>query len=295
MNIQNNIKEKINLNDTFSTKTALLRSLGFADTKSKCSRDSNLKEVERYIEIGKSYKVNYKTKKISNEIMILEIYDEPKDKIDARYKNGSQEFINELKKLILSLGTTDISYSKIILEHILDINALDLKSNEISYYKSYLFNFIRGKTETAMRQISNEYPNEFIWRYNYKAKHDNSDKWEYVEPNDVEYILSIKKAIQINLLAKHNNKNGTNATWNDISFRYRNALYKQLNKDLVNFKGISEIYKIISIENRTDIICTEYNKEKILNIIKDKMAQYIKTHRGAEQFHNILFKENIND
>lgn len=295
MKLQNIIKEKISVNDTFSTKTALLRNLGFPEVKSKHSRDANIKEVERYIEIGKSYKINPKTKKTSNEIMILEIYSEPKDKVDGRYRTGSQEIINELKRLILSLGTVDISYSKIILEYVLNINAPTLKSNEIAYYKSYLFNFLRGKIETSLRQLSNEYPNGFNWRYNYKAKYDGRDNWEYVEQNDIEYILSIKKAIQINLLAKHNNKNGTNVAWGDVSFRYKNALYKQLNKDLMNFKGISEIYKIISIVNRTDINCTEYDKEKILNIIKDKMTQYIKTHRGTEQFHNILFKENIND
>ena len=301
MDLKKIVKEKLSENDTFPTMTSLLRYIGFPESRSQNSINAQVKELGRFIAIGKSNKINKKTKKISNELMILDVYDMPKLKEDKRRNQEIQFFIDELKKIIISLEDFSLSYGELIRKNIINMDSdaeTVILSNRIVYYKTYLFNYLKSKIDTSLRQLSNQYDDDFTWEYTYIVKYLDSKDWLTLNWSDLEYIEGMKTSIKTKILAKHNNKYRTEVLWKDIAFRYRNLMYKQLNDDLKSFKNIDKIYKVLITKSRL-----EPNEDDIIDIEKirkqlfDVMELYINNENKKSvidnkvvDFHNKLFK-----
>lgn len=297
------IKENINVDDTFSTMTKLLKCVGFPATKSQNSKKAQIKELSRYIDIGKTHKINTKTKKQSNEIVILDIYEEPLNKQDKRYNEGSQEIINEIKKLIYQLGQFQISYNKLISENIIDIKSINNNNDScVIYYRTYLFDHLKGKINSALRQLVKEQQG-FIWQYTYVVKYKDDVAWYTLTEKDVEYVNNMKDIIKAKILLKHNNKmpHSKKANkWKDIAFRYYGLVNKQLNQDLEGFKNIEQIYKVVC-SNGAIQPTTLYNNAIIYNYISNIMQGYIDNpnkqkviNNSVIEVHNSLFPKSTN-
>ena len=73
--------ENVKVGDKFSTITKLYKALGYESCKGsqKIALD---KEISRYLHYEKTGKIS--RGKVTNEIVITEIFDVPKEKIDGR-------------------------------------------------------------------------------------------------------------------------------------------------------------------------------------------------------------------
>lgn len=106
MNIEN-----IKVGDKFSTETKLLTKVGFDKTKSLDSKKSQIKEIQRYISYEKTGKLS--RGKVTNEIIITEIYDVPKEKEDNRNGGNNRSIISdEIHDYIVC--NLDLPYSVIV-------------------------------------------------------------------------------------------------------------------------------------------------------------------------------------
>ena len=88
MNIEN-----ISVGDIFSTETKLLTKVGFDKTKSLDSKKSQIKEIQRYISYEKTGKLS--RGKVTNEIIITEIFASAKEKEDNRNGGNNSSIISD--------------------------------------------------------------------------------------------------------------------------------------------------------------------------------------------------------
>ena len=89
--ILSNIKVKVG--DKFSTENKLLGTVGFKKTKSLHTKNSQIKELKRYLSYEKTGKIS--RGKVTNEIVITEIYDVPKEKEDNRNGGNNRSIISD--------------------------------------------------------------------------------------------------------------------------------------------------------------------------------------------------------
>lgn len=92
--------ENINVGDTFSTVTKLYKALGLPNVKGKQKQIQD-KEVSRYLEYEKTGQI--KRGKLTNEIVITNIFDSPVIKIDNRVNNGGvSKYSDYIDQLVMS-------------------------------------------------------------------------------------------------------------------------------------------------------------------------------------------------
>ena len=78
--------DRIKVGDKFTTEKKLLIKVGFEKYDGNKQKQLQLRELKRYLTYDKTGKMS--RGKITNEIIITEIYDMPKPKIDNRSNNG---------------------------------------------------------------------------------------------------------------------------------------------------------------------------------------------------------------
>ena len=88
--------------DKFSTETKLFNKLGFA-TSCGGTKDAQRKEIQRFLFYEKTHKINPKTHKESNEIIITKIYESALPKVDKRTEKSSN-YIDALMPCIQNLN-----------------------------------------------------------------------------------------------------------------------------------------------------------------------------------------------
>lgn len=106
MNIEN-----VKIGDKFTTVTKLYKALGLEAVKGKAKQLQD-KEIARYLTYEKTGKLS--RGKVTNEIVITEIFGEPKEKIDGRANNGGARYnyyAEYIDKLLLDVLTYNDSLS----------------------------------------------------------------------------------------------------------------------------------------------------------------------------------------
>lgn len=309
MYLEEFIKENLEVCELFSTKSKLFRYLGFPPTRSQHTMDFQEKTIRRFIDFDKTKNILKEANVPPNQIMITEKYDEPKIREDKRISEQNQKLIEELKKIIMNLEKDRISYSKIIEEYIINTKLSYKTTPKVMYYNSYFITFLKGKINIALRYLNIEYGDDFKWKYTYIAKFNDNEYYEVLSDEDIEYIEVIKELTKLKLVAKHNddimqvNKekgifNVPKQSWKDIGFKYRKILYNEIEEDLKNQKNISNLYKVLIIENKVNKSYLK-RKEPDLNtirvILKNKMEEYIERKKDnyvddiVIAYHNKLF------
>lgn len=89
MNIEN-----IKVGDTFSTEKKLLIAVGFEKYDGSKQKKSQIRELQRYLTYEKTGKIS--RGKVTNEIVITEIYETPKEKIDNRNGGNNTSIISDV-------------------------------------------------------------------------------------------------------------------------------------------------------------------------------------------------------
>ena len=263
------IQENISEGDEFSEIAKLRTFVGLPKPKGNNSINAQNKKLQRYLTISNSCDPKHPRK-----IVVIEKHNPPKQKIDKRYSVDSQKLINEIKNIIIGLGTTNLSYSKLIYDHILPRKIEEPNQTQIKYYNNYLFNYLRAKIDIAIKQLKNEYGNDLSIEYDYIAKNKNSKYWYRVPIKDVDMIEEFKKAEKIKITAKYNNQNSQEKEWKDIAFRYKNLLYKKLSEELSQVTDIEKLYRVLFFKSNLKCKPT-VSLETIYGIMKKRMDTYV--------------------
>lgn len=186
----------INVGDIFSTKGALRKKLGFKKATKPDLIKYQDREIGRYLEYKKTGKIS--RGKETNEIIITEIYDITKEKIDNRKNNkGHGRFCYILKDLLLSsiYETYNEGYKGYYrVNELMSPYGFNLIPNEeyikkeindfyANVYKRKLENEFITKLKTACKSLEKDY--NFTWRYTYLL--DNN-----IIVNEKDYIEMIK-------------------------------------------------------------------------------------------------------
>ncbi len=94
------IIENVKTGDVFPTETKLLTTVGFKKPTDSKTKKYQIRELQRYLSYEKTGKTS--RGKVTNEIVITEIYDEPEEKEDNRCNNGSSVISNKIHDYIVS-------------------------------------------------------------------------------------------------------------------------------------------------------------------------------------------------
>lgn len=176
--------ENIKVGDKFSTESKLLTKVGFEKYSGKPQKEYQLRELQRYLTYKKTDKIS--RGKPTNEIVITEIFDTPKEKIDNRSNNGgnntsiiSDYMRNWIEIALESDGSIDGSASKIIK----DMNLVSCDFSNCYYnFDDYLFHNVDGVEKpyyTTEKQFFLDYCDAVMNSYKQRLKRIISNSVEY--------------------------------------------------------------------------------------------------------------------
>ena len=213
------ILENIKVGDKFSTESKLLTKVGFEKYSGKPQKEYQLRELQRYLTYEKTGKMS--RGKPTNEIVITEIFDTPKPKIDNRSNNGgnntsiiSDYMRNWIEIALESDGSIDGSASKIIRDMNLIIddfsncyyNFDDYFDNytpiEKQFFLDYCDTVMNSYKQRLKRIVKNiaEYE-DILYKEYYKVSFIKESKdGEFYATDDIEDLETIDKIDRV----KHN-------------------------------------------------------------------------------------------
>lgn len=272
--IDNEVKGK-----KFSTMAKLLNNIQIEKHDgSKYKKD--IKIVECVLDYKKTGKINSKTHKVSNEIIVTDIFDEVKQYEDERYSEVS----NYIYTLVKSLNSYSYTTKRIFFDEFRilskeSFNRNPSKSNLIEFYKNFLLNDFKGKLKSSMNRLTREDKLYYKDTYTF-INNDNVEQPIFQEAtlDQYEEIEKIKNNIKNGMVIEYNithKEDKKEYKWNKIAYSQTNKLYEQLNKK------ISELY-IMYDKSRIDkciktYTITNYDKIELdINSIKPIRDYYEK-------------------
>lgn len=268
---------------------------------------TDIKRIECVLDYKKTGKINPKTHKVSNEIIITDVFDEIKPYEDKR----CSEISNYIYNLVKSLNSYSYTTKRIFFNefNILDrdvFNHNPSKSNLIEFYKNFLLDDFKGKLKTSMNRLTRE--DKLYYKDNYTfINNDNPNQPifqdatldQYEEIEEIKNNLKNGMVLEYNIVHKDDKKQ---YKWNKIAYSQTNKLYNQLNNKVselyVMYNGL-KINKCIKTYSITNYNKTELDKNAIKPIrdyYKKIMGEWIDNKgfnkdKGLLEYHNRLFQK----
>jgi len=198
--IDNEVKGK-----KFSTMAKLLNNIQIEKHDgSKYKKD--IKIVECVLDYKKTGKINSKTHKVSNEIIVTDIFDEVKQYEDERYSEVS----NYIYTLVKSLNSYSYTTKRIFFDEFRilskeSFNRNPSKSNLIEFYKNFLLNDFKGKLKSSMNRLTREDKLYYKDTYTF-INNDNVEQPIFQEAtlDQYEEIEKIKNNIKNGMVIEYN-------------------------------------------------------------------------------------------
>ena len=284
--------DDIKVGDTFATYAKLVTALGLNSCTGK-QRVYQEKEIRRYIDFKKTGKINPKTHKESNEIIVTEIYDEPLEKEDKEspFTKPMKSFIynyyvnkNKRHTIKTSIG---IMYDMGIIKSTQDIYTQKDDTTSVKIYKFQLKRLFNRHLEYALSSLERDEKIEY--RHTYRLKeHEGQEFYEW-SVADRKQTESIKK---IEADCRKDYEQTYNRSFNSIKFN--KVLFEQYRADckiLVTQRlGCLDYSSVIEIDNgekssqiadycRCEI---SYDTEKIKSAFISTMRKKIKEYRFSQ-------------
>ena len=284
--------DNIKVGDTFATYAKLVTALGLNSCTGK-QRVYQEKEIRRYIDFKKTGKINPKTHKESNEIIVTEIYDEPLEKEDKEspFTKPMKSFIynyyvnkNKRHTIKTSIG---IMYDMGIIKSTQDIYTQKDDTTSVKIYKFQLKRLFNRHLEYALSSLERD--EKIDYRNTYRLKeHQGQELYEW-SVADRKQTESIKK---IEADCRKDYEQTYNRSFNSIKFN--KVLFEQYRADckiLVTQRlGCLDYSSVIEIDNgekssqiadycRCEI---SYDTEKIKSAFISTMRKKIKEYRFSQ-------------
>ena len=274
---------EIEVGDTFATYAKLVKALGLDSCTGK-QRVYQEKEIRRYIDFEKTGKINPKTHKESNEIIVTEIYDEPLEKKDNRdvFNTPMKTFIchncSHNKKIIKTFGSMMVDMG--LIEKTRDVYSNIRDDNAVKTYKYQLKRLFRNHLIYALSSLEKE--DKIDYRFTYKLQETEEQdfgKWAVADRKETETIKKIETDCRKELEEKYEKPFNSLKFDTMIYEEYDENCKKQVNTEL----GYCSYCPVIEIENHSfcDSISYElYNAEceairkPFINAMRKKITEY---------------------
>ena len=291
---------EIEVGDTFATYAKLVTALGLNSCTGK-QRVYQEKEIRRYIDFEKTGKINPKTHKESNEIIVTEIYDEPLEKEDKEspftkpmksfiynyYVNNIYNYYVNKKNRHTIKTSIGIMYDMGIIKSTQDIYTQKDDTISVKIYKFQLRRLFNRHLEYALSSLERDEKIEY--RHTYRLKeHEGQEFYEW-SVADRKQTESIKK---IEADCRKDYEQTYNRSFNSIKFD--NDLFEQYRADckilVTQMLGCLDYSSVIEIDNgekssqiadycRCEI---SYDTEKIKSAFISTMRKKIKEYRFSQ-------------
>ena len=207
MNIDN-----VKVGDKFSTMNKLCKALGF-QLQRGAEKKYQINDIERYLKYEKTGKINRNNHKVSNEIIITEIFDEPIAKVDGR-ENRKGEYTQLFEPLLICVVSGDYTVTKMFKSIFKSkFSALYIqpwKQQERTSKEKFIMTMLRSKFKSnlmsSLKWMQNN--NDFsyikfyrLWngkKFNEGLDSDTANITDKIEEIDNEVIQKIKEKYNIN-------------------------------------------------------------------------------------------------
>ena len=306
MNIDN-----IKVGDKFSTETKLVRECGYP--KANCNvLKSYINEIKCYLSYEKTGKINPKTHKISNEVIITDIFDTPKENTHTVKNNGKKPMYYPLLKNAIEPLSGIVSNSNIYCNTLgFDHNLLYLNYKDKDIDSGvFTYNYkLRNLLSNAVKSTCDQIKKRNIF-YNYdkgiilwndteweESKHfitkDSAEnkKFEDLQFNSAEKIINDKE-LKIPLYHKKDKTRMEVYKLENYLVNYKFVdVYKDYNKELIteikesfgynkycrgiNFGGSAKSVDITHRHSAISNMNLWAEKKEFLDMMKDKMEKFI--------------------
>lgn len=283
---------EIKVGDTFSTYRKLVTALGLDnyDGKKKALQE---KEIRRYIDFEKTGKINPKTHKESNEIIVTEIYDEPLEKEDKEspFTKPMKSFIynyyvNKKNRHIIKTST-GIMYDMDIIKSTQDIYTQKDDTTSVKIYKFQLRRLFNRHLEYALSSLERDEKIEY--RHTYRLKEHEGQEfydWSVADRKQTESIKNIEADCRKNYEQTYNRSFNSIKFDNDLFEQYR-ADCKTFVKQMLGCLDYSSVIEIDNGEKSSQIAdycrCEiSYDTEKIKSAFISTMRKKIKEYRFSQ-------------
>ena len=284
--------DDIKVGDIFSTYTKLVSALGLENYKGK-KKALQEKEIRRYIDFEKTGKINPKTHKESNEIIVTEIYDEPLEKEDKEspFTKPMKSFIYNYyvnKKNRYTIKTsTGIMYDMDIIKSTQDIYNQKDDTTSVKIYKFQLRRLFNRHLEYALSSLERDEKIEY--RHTYRLKeHEGQEfyEWSVADRKQTESIKKIETDCRKELEQTYNRSFNSIKFDNDLFEQYR-ADCKTLVTQMLGCLDYSSVIEIDNGEKSSQIAdyrrCEiSYDTEKIKSAFISTMRKKIKEYRFSQ-------------
>ena len=284
--------DNIKVGDIFSTYTKLVSALGLENYKGK-RKALQEKEIRRYIDFEKTGKINPKTHKVSNEIIVTKIYDEPLEKEDKEspFTKPMKSFIynyyvNKKNRYTIK-SSTGIMYDMDIIKSTQDIYTQKDDTTSVKIYKFQLKRLFTGHLEYALSSLERD--GKIEYRHTYRLKEYEGQEFYEQSVADRKQTESIKK---IEADCRKDYEQTYNRSFNSIKFD--NDLFEQYRADckilVTQMLGCLDYSSVIEIDNgeKSSQIADycrckiSYDTEKIKSAFISTMRKKIKEYRFSQ-------------
>lgn len=227
MNLDKMNLNRIKVGDKFSTESKLLTTVGFDKPTDGKTKKYQIRELKRYLTYDKTGKMS--RGKITNEIVVTEIYDMPKPKIDNRSNNGGNntnaisDYIeyrikSELYKhgviydsknnLIKQMELIDNRIADVIYGRVKNPDIDNLGKKEKNFITDFYLEIMKSYKQRLNRIINKITARDGVKYYtNYRLLHDTDNHYTFEDvkadkpkakidkiKTDVEFIFGVEKA-----------------------------------------------------------------------------------------------------
>lgn len=283
---------EIKVGDTFTTYAKLVTALGLDSCTGK-QRVYQEKEIRRYIDFEKTGKINPKTHKESNEIIVTEIYNEPLEKEDKE-----SPFTKPMKSFIYNYyvnkenrhtikTSTGIMYDMNIIKSTQDIYTQKDDTTSVKIYKFQLKRLFNRHLEYALSSLERDEKIEY--RHTYRLKeHEGQEfyEWSVADRKQTESIKKIEADCRKDYEQTYNRSFNSIKFDNDLFEQYR-ADCKTLVTQMLGCLDYSSVIEIDNGEKKSQIAdycrCEiTYDTEKIKSAFISTMRKKIKEYRFSQ-------------
>lgn len=285
---------EIEVGDTFATYAKLVTALGLNSCTGK-QRVYQEKEIRRYIDFEKTGKINPKTHKESNEIIVTKIYDEP---LEKEKKDKESPFTKPMKSFIYNYyvnknkrhtikTSIGIMYDMGIIKSTQDIYTQKDDTTSVKIYKFQLKRLFNRHLEYALSSLERDEKIEY--RHTYRLKeHEGQEfyEWSVADRKQTESIKKIEADCRKDYEQTYNRSFNSIKFDNDLFEQYR-ADCKILVTKMLGFLDYSSVIEIDNGEKSSQIAdycrCKiSYDTEKIKSAFISTMRKKIKEYRFSQ-------------
>lgn len=287
----NNIN-KLKVGDKFSTKSKLIRAFGLVPQTGKRNMECQLNEVERFLSYEKTGKINPKTHKPSNEIVITEKYAEPLEKVSVGRPQGAYDELTlaMLEWLRCHCCSNNLQTPKELLKDIGIVEDTQELSTYISMYdwfnmssaeqiankckRKYIFeltNNFKKKVLSVLSYLKKEVPS-LDWKRSYKITFDKERSvWQEATDEQIEIILAEIKSCQSMIEMKYHKK-FNQIKFDEVAF---DEYSEMLSDSLHSILGIhGHVWAVKFIANKE--LSERYNNPEYIDNLYDNVYPTIK-------------------